>query len=73
MPRLSGEELASAILERRPDIPIIMATGFGEAADEERARILGIREFVFKPVAGHDLLLAVRRALTPTDTNRAPE
>ncbi len=40
-----------------------MATGFSDEPDEQRARQLGIKEFVFKPIVGKDLLLAVRRAL----------
>jgi len=62
MPRLSGEELAREVLQRRPDLPVIMATGFGEAADEARARGLGVTEFVFKPIVGKDLLATIRRA-----------
>jgi signal transduction histidine kinase/ActR/RegA family two-component response regulator len=67
MPTLSGEDLAYQILQLRPDIPIIMATGFGEATDEERARQIGITEFIFKPITGTDLLLAIRRALANAD------
>jgi signal transduction histidine kinase/ActR/RegA family two-component response regulator len=71
MPRLSGEALASAVLQLRPDLPIIMATGFGEAADEERARGLGIAEFVYKPIIGKDLLLAIRRIVASSDAAKA--
>jgi DNA-binding NtrC family response regulator len=71
MPRLSGEALAGDVLRLRPDLPIIMATGFGEAADEKRARGLGIAEFVFKPIVGKDLLIAIRRAVDAADNTRA--
>jgi CheY-like chemotaxis protein len=67
MPRLSGEELAWSILQLRPDIPIIMATGFSDEADEQRARQIGIKEFVFKPIVGKELLMAVRRTLATAD------
>jgi signal transduction histidine kinase/ActR/RegA family two-component response regulator len=67
MPRLSGEELAWGILQLRPDIPIIMATGFSDEADEQRARQIGIKEFVFKPIVGKELLMAVRRTLATAD------
>jgi PAS domain S-box-containing protein len=63
MPRINGEELALEILRIRPEIPIVMATGFGEAVDEIRARDIGIREFLYKPVVGLDLAAAVRRAI----------
>jgi signal transduction histidine kinase/ActR/RegA family two-component response regulator len=71
MPRLSGEALAGDVLRLRPDLPIIMATGFGEAADEKRARGLGIAEFVFKPIVGKDLLIAIRRAVDAADNTKA--
>ncbi len=63
MPELSGEELARAILTIRRDIPIVMATGYGDPADEERVRAIGIHELLFKPVIGPDLAAALRRAL----------
>jgi signal transduction histidine kinase/ActR/RegA family two-component response regulator len=71
MPRLSGEELAWSILQLRPDIPIIMATGFSDEADEQRARQIGIKEFVFKPIVGKELLTAVRRTLATADVPAA--
>ena len=72
MPRLGGEELAWNILQARPEIPIIMATGFSDEADEQRARQIGITEFVFKPIIGNDLLVAVRRALARSETSATP-
>ncbi len=72
MPRLGGEELAWNILQIRADIPIIMATGFSDEPDEQRARQLGVKEFVFKPIVGNDLLLAVRRALAGSAASRDP-
>jgi CheY-like chemotaxis protein len=72
MPRLSGEQLAREIRELRPDIPIIMATGFGDPADEERARQIGINEFVFKPISNTDLMVAIRRALTGHSPDEHP-
>jgi DNA-binding NtrC family response regulator len=72
MPRLSGEELAWSILQVRPDIPIIMATGFSDEADEQRARQIGIKEFVFKPIVGNDLLLAIRRTFTKSERPPGP-
>jgi signal transduction histidine kinase/CheY-like chemotaxis protein len=72
MPRLSGEELAWSILQVRADIPIIMATGFSDEADEQRARQIGIKEFVFKPIVGNDLLLAIRRTLAKSERPAGP-
>jgi signal transduction histidine kinase/CheY-like chemotaxis protein len=63
MPRLDGEELAKEILRLRPDMPIVMCTGFGEQADEDRAKRIGVSEFLFKPLLGPELSGAIRRAM----------
>jgi nitrogen-specific signal transduction histidine kinase/CheY-like chemotaxis protein len=63
MPGLRGEELAKEIIAFRPDMPIILCTGFSELVDEKQARELGIREFVMKPWVISDFAGTVRRAL----------
>ncbi len=63
MPGLTGTELAKAILARCPGFPIILCTGFSESMDEVRAKALGIRKFVLKPVLNRELAQAVRVAL----------
>ncbi len=63
MPNMTGDKLAQEILEIRPGIPIILCTGFSESISEEKAKSLGIREFVMKPLVMKDLAQAVRRAL----------
>jgi len=50
MPDLTGAELASAMLARRRDLPVILATGYSNAIDEDTARQIGIRRFLIKPV-----------------------
>ncbi len=63
MPELTGEEFARAVLKLSPDIPIIMCTGFNEHMNEERARHLGIRRLVYKPIVRNALAEVVRSAL----------
>ena len=63
MPNMTGEELAREILGIRPGIPIILCTGFSENMSEGKAKALGIREFVMKPLVIMDLAKAIRRAL----------
>ena len=50
MPRLTGLELAQILLQRRPDLPVILYTGYQEAFTAEQVRALGIRALVRKPV-----------------------
>ncbi len=56
MPGPTGTELAQHLLDIRPDIPIIMCTGFSELISREQALAMGIREFIPKPVSGDELL-----------------
>jgi two-component system cell cycle sensor histidine kinase/response regulator CckA len=50
MPRLTGLELAKNILALRPQLPIVICTGFTESITSEKAKELGIREIILKPI-----------------------
>ena len=63
MPNLTGVELAKKFMGIRPDIPIILCTGFSERTNAEKAKALGISEFLLKPLLPSDLAQAIRRAL----------
>ncbi|GAB6096579.1 hypothetical protein JCM14469_28320 [Desulfatiferula olefinivorans] len=63
MPGMTGDQLARALLDIRPDLPIIVCTGFSERMSPERAETMGIREVLMKPVAKKDLGDAIRRVL----------
>jgi FixJ family two-component response regulator len=63
MPVMSGEAMAREMLAIRPDLPIIICTGFGDTITAESARAVGIREFVMKPVIGRELAEIVSRLL----------
>ena len=63
MPNMTGMELAKELILMRPDIPIIMCTGFSEQMSEEKAKSLGIEEFLLKPVIMRDMAKAIRKVL----------
>ncbi|OGP59921.1 MAG: hypothetical protein A2V65_07090 [Deltaproteobacteria bacterium RBG_13_49_15] len=63
MPAMTGSELAMALLQVRPNIPIILCTGFSYGMSEEKAKAIGIREFIFKPFVQKDMATAIRKAL----------
>lgn len=63
MPGMTGTELASELLRIRPDIPIILCTGFSQLVNQEKAELMGIREFVMKPIVKHEIAKAIRKAL----------
>lgn len=64
MPLLTGGVLARELRRIRPDIPIVMCTGFSHAIDAEQAIAQGIDAFVMKPLMGHDLFQVVQRILS---------
>ena len=64
MPHLTGVKLAKEVLGIRPDLPIILCTGYSEAVDANEARALGIRDFLMKPYSVREMAEAVRRALS---------
>ncbi|MBS4098789.1 MAG: PAS domain S-box protein [Sulfuricella sp.] len=63
MPDMTGAELASAMLARRPDLPIVLSTGYSNAIDEDMARRIGIRRFLMKPVPAKILADVVAECL----------
>jgi PAS domain S-box-containing protein len=64
MPSMTGADLASELLKIRPDLPIILVTGFGGAMNSAKAQALGIRELLMKPVTAQSLAEAAHSALT---------
>jgi CheY-like chemotaxis protein len=63
MPKLNGANLSRELLKIRPDIPIILCTGFSEEIDSEIAEAIGIRAFVLKPVSRQILIEIIRDIL----------
>ena len=63
MPQMTGERLAQALIEIRPDLPVILCTGYSERITAERASALGIKAFLLKPLSVHDLAKKVRDTL----------
>ena len=63
MPHISGSELAKRMLEIKPDIPIILCTGYSSLISKEKSRSLGIRHFLMKPVLMDELAKSVRSIL----------
>jgi PAS domain S-box-containing protein len=49
MPGMSGMDVSRQILQIRPDIPVLLATGYVRTEDVEEARAIGIREVIWKP------------------------
>jgi len=67
MPSLTGEKLAKEMLSIRPDVPIILCTGYSEAIDETSAKDLGIKAFIMKPLTSNNLAATIREILDKQD------
>lgn len=63
MPGMTGTLLARSLLQIRPDIPIILCTGFSNIISEEQAKEIGIKEFVMKPLLQGDISMLIRKVL----------
>jgi len=63
MPILTGIQLSEMILTVRPDIPIILCTGYSATISIETVKSIGIKKFIMKPLTKQDLALTVRKVL----------
>ena len=63
MPGLTGLELTKQCLALRPDLPVILATGYSEATSKEQALAQGIRAILWKPVTINTLAETIQQAL----------
>ncbi len=63
MPALTGIDLAEEMMAIRPDIPIILCTGFSELINANQAKEAGIREFVMKPFVARAFAKTIRKVL----------
>ena len=63
MPEMTGVELAKEILALKPDMPIIMCTGFSYVVDADKARAAGIKAFAMKPLTKKEIAKTIRKVL----------
>jgi PAS domain S-box-containing protein len=55
MPGITGIDVARRVLEIRPDMPVLLASGYVRAEDVELARALGVREVIWKPATINEM------------------
>jgi PAS domain S-box-containing protein len=63
MPNVTGDQLAKELIAIRPDIPVIISTGFSERLNEEQAEQMGIKAFLMKPVSRSEMARTIREIL----------
>ncbi|MEJ2660692.1 MAG: ATP-binding protein [Desulfobacteraceae bacterium] len=69
MPGMTGDLLSQHLLAVRPDIPIIICTGYSEKVDAESIRSMGLAGLVYKPLIMKDLAKLIRRILDQGETD----
>ena len=63
MPYMTGEMFAHEIRRVRPDIPIILCTGYSPLVDEAKAALLGINAFCMKPLGMEELAKTIEHVM----------
>lgn len=63
LPRLGGWEAARIMLKERPDLPVVIATGYLDPEAKQTMAEGGVREFIHKPYQGQELTHTIREIL----------
>jgi DNA-binding NarL/FixJ family response regulator len=69
MPNMTGEQLAMEMISIKPGIPVIICTGFSDENDVNRAKAMGVKGYLMKPIAISDLAEMVRNVLDEVADN----
>jgi len=62
-PRMTGDRLATEVLQIRPNMPVIICTGYSERMSAKKAEALGMRKYIEKPIGIRNLASAIREVL----------
>ena len=63
MPKMTGENLSKELMKIRPDIPVILCTGFSARIDEKKALDMDIKAFISKPILKREIAKTIRAVL----------
>jgi CheY-like chemotaxis protein len=66
MPGMDGLEVAEQVRASQPWTPVVVVTGYGTAANEERARAAGVSDFLRKPLSPEMIENSAANALLPS-------
>lgn len=61
MPDISGIDLAKNLLNLRPDLPVILCTGYSSLIEQEKAEKIGVRGFILKPFSRKEIGEMIRK------------
>lgn len=63
MPKMTGDQLAHKVMEIRPDMPVILCSGFSELINEGSTKTKGIKGYISKPIIRHSFSSTIRNVL----------
>jgi PAS domain S-box-containing protein len=63
MPNMTGTQLARELIAVKPDIPVILCSGYPENVNLEEVRSIGIKKFITKPISKQDIAALIREVL----------
>jgi PAS domain S-box-containing protein len=63
MPKMSGLDLAEKIMEIKPDLPIVLCSGFSIKINEDAVVRRSVRDFIYKPILRREIATVVRKVL----------
>jgi PAS domain S-box-containing protein len=72
MPSMTGEDLGKELMRIRPDIPVILCTGYSDLVSSEKAAAMGFRGFIMKPFTLRESAKLVRRVLDENKEKKVP-
>jgi len=64
MPTMNGAEFTRRVLRQYPGMPVIICTGFSELLNEEKARAIGAKAYVMKPLVLREIAATLRKVLS---------
>jgi CheY-like chemotaxis protein len=73
MPHLTGTDLAVAARKLRPDLPVILCTGFSQRIDDAKAAAMGVESLVMKPLLRSEMAKALRHTLDLSKGQKPPK
>ena len=71
MPHMTGEALTKELRRIRPDIPIILCTGFSHVMDAEKAQAIGVDAFCMKPLETRSFAMTIQQVLARRPVQKA--
>jgi len=71
MPDLDGMDLVRTLRSERPDVPVVVITGYGSVPSAVEAIKLGVTDYIEKPFTPREITRAINRAVTSPESPRA--